>query len=75
VDGARLRRGRARPWAAPAGVAAGSALVFLGLMDVTFDLEQSVYAERSLAVAAEVAINVWCLAVGPVLIAWFARRR
>ncbi len=64
---------RGRPWAAVAGIAGGSALVFLGLMDVLFDVEQGVYAEGSAAVAAEIVINAYCLTVGPILIAWFWR--
>ena len=32
---------RRRAWAIPAGIAAGSALVFLGLMDVLYDLEHA----------------------------------
>jgi hypothetical protein len=66
---------RRRPWALAAGIAAGSALVFLGLMDVLFDVERGIYTRASAAVAAEVTINVFCLGVGPFLIVWFWRQR
>jgi hypothetical protein len=66
---------RRRAWAALAGIATGSALVYLGLLDVLFDLEQGVYATRSGATAVEAVINVYCLAVGPSLIVWFWRSR
>lgn len=66
---------RRRPWAVAAGIAAGSALVFLGLLDVTFNVEQGLYATRSGAIAAEAVINVFCLTVGPFVIRWFWRRR
>ena len=66
---------RRRPWALAAGIAAGSALVFLGLIDVLFDLEHGMYARGSTAVAAELVINVYCLTVGPFLMVWFWRRR
>jgi hypothetical protein len=66
---------RGRAWAAPAGIAAGSALVYLGLMDVAFDVEQGLYAQRSGAMAVEIVINVFCLSVGPFLIGWFALTR
>jgi hypothetical protein len=66
---------RRRAWAIPAGIAAGSALIFLGLLDVTFDVEQGLYSPMSAAVASEIAINVFCLVVGPWLIVWFWRRR
>jgi hypothetical protein len=44
-------------------------------MDVLFDVEQGIYARASAAVAAEMAINVFCLAGGPFLIVWFWRQR
>ena len=68
-----LRLGRS--WAVPAGIAAGSALVFLGLLDVLFDLEQGLYARRSGAMAVEVVINVFCLLLGPFVMRWFWRHR
>jgi hypothetical protein len=66
---------RRRAWAIPAGIAAGSALVFLGLMDVLYDLEHALYARPSGAMAVETAINVFCLVVGPFLMAYFWRHR
>jgi hypothetical protein len=66
---------RRRSWAVPAGIAAGSATIFLGLMDVTFDVEQGLYSPMSAAVVSEIAINVFCLVAGPSLIVWFWRRR
>jgi len=72
---AALGLARRRPWAAPAGIAAGSALVFLGLLDVLFDVEQGLYATASAAMAVETVINVFCLTAGPFLLAWFWRYR
>jgi hypothetical protein len=66
---------RRRPWAVLAGIATSSALVFLGLMDVTFNVEHGLYATRSGAMAAETVINVFCLAVGPFCLWWFWRYR
>jgi len=66
---------RRRPWAVAAGIAAGSALVFLGLLDVLFDVEQGLYARRSGAMAVETVINVFCLTVGPLVSAWCWRYR
>ncbi len=66
---------RRRAWAPVAGIATGSALVYLGLLDVLFDVEQGVYAAASGAMAVEVLINVYCLTAGPFLIAWFWRSR
>lgn len=49
-----------RPWASPAGLLAGSALIFLTAMDVTFNVENGLYplAAANDAMKAEVAINV-----------------
>jgi hypothetical protein len=66
---------RRASWTVAAGIAAGSALIFLGLLDVLFDVEQGVYARPSGATAAEVVINVYCLTVGPFLMRWFWRHR
>ena len=66
---------RRRPWAVLAGIAAGSALVFLGLLDVLFNLEQGLYARPSVAVAVETLINFFCLAVGPFCLMYFWRHR
>jgi hypothetical protein len=66
---------RRRSWAVLAGIATGSALVFLGLLDVLFNVEQGLYGTRSGAMAVEVVINVFCLATGPFLLAYFWRSR
>ena len=66
---------RRRPWAVLAGIAAGSALVFLGLLDVLFNLEQGLYARPSVAMAVETLINFFCLAVGPFCLMYFWRHR
>jgi hypothetical protein len=70
-----LVRGRAA--AVPAGIAAGSAMVFLGLMDTLFNLEHAQYAARTPEMAIETAINVVCLVFGPWTMRrlWRARRR
>jgi len=66
---------RRRPWAVLAGIAAGSALVFLGLLDVLFNLEQGLYTRPSAAMAVETVINLFCLAVGPFFLVYFWRNR
>ena len=66
---------RRRPWAVLAGIAAGSALVFLGLLDVLFNLEQGLYARPSAAMAVETVINLFCLAAGPFFVVYFWRHR
>ena len=66
---------RRREWAVLGGVAAGSALVYLGAMDVLYNLENGMYARLNAAMAGEVAINLWSCAFGPFLLAYFWRQR
>lgn len=55
-------------------LAGGSASIYLGLMDVLFDLENGVYrAGDAGAVATEIAINVYSLGVGAWAL-WFGWR-
>ena len=68
---------RGRPAAIPVGIGAGSAMVFLGLMDTLFNLEHGQYAIRTPEMATEIAINVVCLVFGPwtMVRLWRARGR
>jgi hypothetical protein len=38
-----------------------SALLFLGLLDVSFNLQNGIYATRSIDTVLEIAVNVWCI--------------
>ena len=70
-----LRRGHAA--AVPSGLAAGSAMVFVGLMDVLFNLEHGMYRQRTSQMAVESLINAACLTFGPYTMVrlWRARGR
>ena len=50
---------------------AGGALIFLGLMDVTFNVGNGLYAalRTSWPMRAELVINLWTLALGAALLA------
>lgn len=66
------RRASALVWC----VAAGATSIYLGLLDVLFDLENGVYgAPDTGAVAVELTINVLTLALGTVVLGWAWRRR
>ena len=57
-------------------IAAGTNSVYLGLLDVLFDLENGIYTSPDRgAVAVELAINVLTLSMGTVVIAWAWRQR
>lgn len=66
------RRASALLWS----IAAGTNSVYLGLLDVLFDLENGIYtAPDHGAVAVEVVINVLTLSMGAVVIVWAWRQR
>ena len=67
---------RRRPWGLLFGLLAGSSLVFLGCMDVLWNLNAGSYAIASGAMTAEIVINFFCLAGGSLLILylWWNRR-
>jgi hypothetical protein len=56
--------------------AAGTCSVYLGLLDVLFDLQNGIYqAPDKGAVAVEIAINVLTVSMGAVVLAWVWRQR
>jgi hypothetical protein len=57
---------RGRLLAVPVGIAAGSAMVFLGAMDTLFNLEHGKYADMTPEMAVETVINVGCFAFGSI---------
>jgi hypothetical protein len=62
------------PWGARFGLLAGSALLYLAAMDITFDVENGLYslAAHSDPMKFEIVINVWSLALGiaTVFVSW-----
>jgi hypothetical protein len=66
---------RRREWAVLFGIAAGSAAVYLGCMDVLYNLENGMYAVWSAPMAGEIVINLFCLTFGPFLLVWFWKNR
>ncbi len=57
-------------------IAAGATSIYLGLLDVLFDLENGIYGSPdSGGVIVEIAINVLSLAFGAVVIIWAWRSR
>lgn len=66
---------RHRPWGLLFGLLAASSAIFLGLMDVTFNLNQGIYAIGGAEAAIEVLINLFCLGVGPLVIIYLWKNR
>ena len=65
-----------KPWGARAGLLAGSALIYLAAMDITFDVENGMYAMTATndAMKFEVFINVTTVLLGVWTIAASWRR-
>lgn len=57
------------------GLIAGSSFVYLGLLDVLYNLENGKYASIDGAMAVEVMINLFSLSFGPFLIIYVWRHR
>ncbi len=57
------------------GISGGSALTFLGLMDVTFNIQQGIYLLGTGEVLVEAIINLYSLVFGPFLIIYLWSRR
>ena len=64
---------RRHPWGVLFGIAAGSAWMYLGLMDALYSLEHSMYAHLSAEMLGEVAIELTCFTFGPLLM-WYVWR-
>ncbi|MEI9941042.1 MAG: hypothetical protein WDO69_27815 [Pseudomonadota bacterium] len=57
-------------------IAAGATSIYLGLLDVLFDLENGIYYSADTGgILVEIAINVLTLAFGAVIIIWAWRAR
>jgi hypothetical protein len=66
---------RRRPYAVLYGIAAGSAFIYLGLMDTLYDLEHGLYAAIGPAMVGEICISVGCFLFGPFLMGYVWRHR
>ncbi|HEY3667197.1 MAG TPA: hypothetical protein VGL19_14405 [Polyangiaceae bacterium] len=66
------RRASALLWS----IAAGTTSIYLGLLDVLFDLENGIYHSPDTGgVVVEIIINVLTLAMGVVVLGWAWRKR
>lgn len=66
---------RGRPWGWLCALLAASSLVYLGCMDVLFNLNAGHYSIASGAMVAEILINAWSLACGLLLVAYLWSHR
>ena len=66
---------RMRPWALLFGVMAGSGIIFLGLMDTLYSIQQGMFSRFTVAGVEAVVICAICLILGPVTIIYLWRNR
>jgi uncharacterized membrane protein (UPF0136 family) len=63
-----------RPWGLKLSLAAGGALVFLGMLDFSFNIQNGVYLTSTIDLILNVFINIWCVGFGLALIVLIGRR-
>lgn len=63
-----------RKWGVPLSVAAGGGLMFLGILDFSFNLQNGVYMASPLDLVLNAFINIWCAVFGLALIIVAGRR-
>jgi hypothetical protein len=66
---------RLRSWGVLFSLVSGGAMVFLGLMDILFFLQNDLYLPLTGETAIELGIHVWLVAFGLVLIRYVWRQR
>jgi hypothetical protein len=68
---------RRKTWGVLFALLAGGASIFLGLMDVLFNLENGIYLIASTEVAIEIVFNIWTLTLSGLMTIWYVwtRRR
>jgi uncharacterized membrane protein (DUF2068 family) len=66
---------RGRSWGFLFALLAASSSIFLGLMDVTFDLNEGIYAIGGSQTLIEILINLATLLLGPVVIIYVWKNR
>jgi hypothetical protein len=65
---------RGRSWARAGMTACGGALVFLGLLDFSFNIQNGMYTISAVETAMNVTIQLACLGVGTLLAVSFLRK-
>jgi hypothetical protein len=66
---------RGRDWGFLFGLLAASSSIYLGLMDVTFNLNEGIYRIGGADTGIEIAINLLTLGLGPVILIYLWKNR
>ena len=62
------------PWGLKLSLAAGGALVFLGMLDFSFNVQNGVYLTSTIDLVLNAFINIWCVGFGLALIILTGRK-
>lgn len=62
-----------RRWGVILSLAAGGGLVFLGLLDFSFNIQNGIYLSSTLDLVLNAFINLWCVGFGLALIIFVGR--
>lgn len=65
---------RNSPWGVKLSLAAGGALVFLGVLDFSFNIQNGVYLTSTIDLVLNAFINIWCVGFGLALIVMAGRK-
>ena len=65
---------RGRPAGRSFSLVAAGGLIFLGIIDASFNLQNGVYALSALDLVLNAFINIWCVGFGAFLVARFVPR-
>jgi UDP-N-acetylmuramyl pentapeptide phosphotransferase/UDP-N-acetylglucosamine-1-phosphate transferase len=66
---------RRKQWAVLWGLIAAGGILFLGLIDTTFNVQNNIYGKVSGEVGTEIVINIFCLTLAPTLAAFLWHNR
>ncbi len=65
---------KGRPLGRSLSLAAAGGLIFLGLVDFSFNIQNGVYALSTLDLVLNAFINLWCVGFGIFLLSRFAKK-
>lgn len=66
---------RVRPWSVFTGMAAAGGLLFLALIDISYNIWNDMYSLSSAAMGAEIVINIVCLCTAVILWQYLYKHR
>ncbi len=63
-----------KPWGSKLSLVAAGALVFLGLLDFSFNIQNGIYMTSTVELVLNAFINVWCVGLGVAIAVLMGRK-